>query len=56
MEQTARAKLSGFERARVGDEIRYYDGADRYALVSFHDTARVLWFDRRADGYWYSVK
>lgn len=46
--------LGHLERRIVGCEIRYYDGANRYAMMSRSN--RTLWFERRADGDWYAAR
>lgn len=51
----AKQHLSAYTHRVVGTEDRYYDGADRFAIVSFQNP-RVLWFVRKADGCWYAAK
>ena len=51
----AKQQLSAFVHRVVDTEDRYYDGADRYAIVSFQNL-RVLWFTKKADGHWYAAK
>lgn len=41
-------KLKGCDRRVVGGEVRYYDTADQYAIVSRQ--GRILWFGASADG------
>jgi hypothetical protein len=47
-EKVARRELGDCTRRVVGGEVRYYDTADQYAVVSRQGT--VLWFAVRADG------
>lgn len=42
----------GYSRQIIGGETRFYDGANRYAIISSR-TLRPLWFTRRDDG-WYA--
>ena len=51
--QVGASQLSRFTRRAEQGEVRYYDGAERYAIVN--SMGRVLWFERRADG-WHSAK
>lgn len=51
----AKQQLSAFTHRVVGTEDRYYDGDDRYAIVSFQ-SFRVLWFTKKADGHFYAAK
>lgn len=41
-ETVAARELSGCDRRIVGGEVRYYDTADQYGIVS--RAGRVLWF------------
>jgi hypothetical protein len=41
-------ELKNCERRIVGGEVRYYDTADQYAIVSRQ--GKVLWFAVSADG------
>jgi hypothetical protein len=47
-EKIAAVELRGCERRVVGGEVRYYDTADQYAIVS--SAGKVLWFAVTADG------
>jgi hypothetical protein len=49
-------ELKGLERRKVGMEVRFYNGENQYAIVAQRGTHAILWFHRRADGYWYSGK
>ena len=41
-------ELKGCDRKVVGEEVRYYDTTDQYAIVS--RSGKVLWFQVTADG------
>jgi hypothetical protein len=47
-ERIAEKKLNGCTRRVVGGEVRYYDTADQYAIVSRQGA--VLWFAVTDDG------
>jgi hypothetical protein len=44
--------LGHLDKRNEGGEVRYYDGANRYAIVS--RSMRVLWFEKR-NGGWYAA-
>jgi hypothetical protein len=52
-EQVGKTQLSCYDRRSEQGEVRYYDGANRYAVVN--SMGRVLWFERRKDG-WYAAR
>ena len=41
--------LGDLDKRNEGGEVRYYDGANRYAIVS--RSMRVLWFTKRSGGW-----
>ncbi len=41
--------LGHLDKRNEGGEVRYYDGANRYAIVS--RSMRVLWFTKRNGGW-----
>ncbi len=47
-ESVASKELAGCDRRVIGGEVRYYDTADQYAIVSRQ--GRVLWFAVTEDG------
>ena len=47
-ESVAKRELAGYTRRVVGGEVRYYDTAKKYAVVS--RKGQVLWFVVRVDG------
>lgn len=47
-ESIADKRLKGTTRKVVGGEVRYYDTADQYAIVTRQGA--VIWFAVRADG------
>jgi hypothetical protein len=52
-ESVGKSQLSRFDRRAEQGEVRYYDGASRYAVVN--SSGRVLWFERGEDG-WYACR
>ena len=42
-----KSQLSRFDRRAEQGEVRYYDGANRYAVVN--SMGRILWFDYRSN-------
>ncbi len=51
--EVGKTQLSRYDRRSEQGEIRYYDGANRYAVVN--SMGRVLWFEKRKDG-WYAAR
>ena len=51
--EVGKSQLSGYDRRAEQAEVRYYDGANRYAVVN--SMGRVLWFEKRNDG-WYAAR
>jgi len=43
-EATGRKHLSQYHKTTVEGETRYYDGPNRYAIVSRRDCKSILWF------------
>lgn len=52
--EVGKSQLSRFDRRAEQGEVRYYDGANRYAVVN--SMGRILWFEKRKDGFWYAAR
>ena len=51
--QLAHKTLGHLENRHEQGEIRFYDGENKYAILSTR-TSKVLWFVKRSDG-WYAA-
>ncbi len=51
--QLAHKMLGHLEKRHEQGEVRFYDGNDKYAILSSR-TSKALWFVKRKDG-WYAA-